>query len=771
MKMMAASRSPEKVEVNGDPTKGRTDDGEEDTLSKARKAAKVHLNALKEHMEEAMEAFNRLEGVIFTAAEAVKTERVSLMEDRIAAAKERQMQEAELAHKQEQLQREQDELRRAREQLELERRQLKELKTQQVAQAQAAHTVATHAVAAGNVQVAHAAHSVQALQAHGVSAAQAAVPGRPRQVEMSTPVASSWSPLLMPTRRVLVFGGFDGTADHLSTEILDTASMTFSSGPTMGVGRSGCAVAALDERRVLVAGGFDGCRSLDSTELVDPVTLKVVLGPKMGTRRNACAAVRLDAQRLLIIGGSDDASELDSTEVLDLERMVFSPGPRMGTRRNACAASLIDHHRLLVIGGSDGCSDLESTELLDLTTMSFSAGPRMSTRRNFCATALLQPSGSKGLLLVLGGSDGSNSLDSTEVLDVSKMTFSPGPQMSAWRSGCTCAPLGPQQLLVVGGFDGSNHLDSTEFLGANKKTLLAPTDEAFMALGTGVAASLLHLGSNTTSLALVELHIFEGARTSENLVARTNIVSQQGGAVNVGSLHPLTFNEAVASVQDVPCTNGILHVLDHVVKPKRWRFPERNFMQFANKELKFARAVERDLSEFVRLVSFSGLLTEFQGDGPFTAMIPNDYAFALLGDSVNNLFLPENSEKLKEEHDFMPSHNRVQEEFLRYHVVVGKFLSIQLTSPQDLNTLQGGVVSAVPWTQLGWTGIAYQSAAPPVVINERAQVVTPDILATNGVVHIIDHVCLGNESTAFLRHPHAVLLRCEKVSRMSVKFF
>ena len=50
--------------------------------------------------------------------------------------------------------------------------------------------------------------------------------------------------------------------------------MAFSSGPTMAVGRSGCAVAALDERRVLVAGGFDGCRSLDSTELVDPVTLK-----------------------------------------------------------------------------------------------------------------------------------------------------------------------------------------------------------------------------------------------------------------------------------------------------------------------------------------------------------------------------------------------------------------------------------------------------------------------------------------------------------------
>eukprot|EP00438_Fugacium_kawagutii_P015649 Skav229946 [mRNA] locus=scaffold2665:158774:161813:- [translate_table: standard] len=64
----------------------------------------------------------------------------------------------------------------------------------------------------------------------------------------------------MPSRRIIVFGGFDGTADHLSTEILDSSTMTFSSGPTMAVGRSGCAVAALDERRVLVAGGFDGCR-------------------------------------------------------------------------------------------------------------------------------------------------------------------------------------------------------------------------------------------------------------------------------------------------------------------------------------------------------------------------------------------------------------------------------------------------------------------------------------------------------------------------------
>ena len=51
-----------------------------------------------------------------------------------------------------------------------------------------------------------------------------------------------------------------GNTPWIFTRILDAGSMTFSSGPTMAVGRSGCAVAALDERRVLVAGGFDGCR-------------------------------------------------------------------------------------------------------------------------------------------------------------------------------------------------------------------------------------------------------------------------------------------------------------------------------------------------------------------------------------------------------------------------------------------------------------------------------------------------------------------------------
>lgn len=46
-------------------------------------------------------------------------------------------------------------------------------------------------------------------------------------------------------------------------------------------------------------------------------------------------------------------------------------------------------------------------------------------------------------------------------------------------------------------------------------------------------------------------------------MARTNIVSRQGEAVTVGSLNPLTFNEAVASVQDGRLRCHMVHGVVH----------------------------------------------------------------------------------------------------------------------------------------------------------------------------------------------------------------
>ncbi|CAJ1357845.1 unnamed protein product [Effrenium voratum] len=256
------------------------------------------------------------------------------------------------------------------------------------------------------------------------------------------------------------------------------------------------------------------------------------------------------------------------------------------------------------------------------------------------------------------------------------------------------------------------------FASATKQTLLAPTDEAFRALGPGVASSLLLMSNLEDLVALLRLHMIESVHKSDEMVLRSSIVTKQGEAVVIDALSPLSINGARSAVQDVPATNGILHIMDSVVMPKLWRFPERNLMQFANKE--------SELSDFVGLVMAAGLLEEFQGTGPFTALIPNNYAFYELGALLDDLRAPSSAQNLKE--------------VLRYHIVKGKHLSMDLTSPQDLVTLQGASVQAVPWTNLGWNGIAYDSASPPVVINSIAQVTKPDVSATNGIVHVIDRV-------------------------------
>eukprot|EP00439_Symbiodinium_sp_Y106_P078105 s377_g16.t3 len=261
------------------------------------------------------------------------------------------------------------------------------------------------------------------------------------------------------------------------------------------------------------------------------------------------------------------------------------------------------------------------------------------------------------------------------------------------------------------------------FASASPHTLLAPTDTAFQNLGPGVASSLLLSSNKDVLVDLLQAHVFSDHRRSTDMVARASVVTKDGKTVIVDSLSPLTFNGAKASVQDVPATNGLLHVLEGVVLPNAWRFPHRSFMEFANKEA--------DLAEFTRAATAAGVLEEFQSDGPFTAFLPNNYAFSALGSSLATLLQPENIEMLRS--------------VLRYHVVSGgqALLSSELTTPRELDTLlPGTTVRAVPWTDLGWAGIAYDSASPPVVINSEAQVLIKDVLATNGVIHVIDKVLI-----------------------------
>ena len=122
-----------------------------------------------------------------------------------------------------------------------------------------------------------------------------------------------------------------------------------------------------------------------------------------------------------------------------------------------------------------------------------------------------------------------------------------------------------------------------------------------------------------------------------------------------------------------------------------------------------------DFSTLVAAVQAAGLVDTLKGDGPFTVFAPTNDAFAALPEgTVETLLKPENKDQLVK--------------VLTYHVVPGSVTSDQLIG-QRLNvaTVQGQTV--------------HVDGTDGVRVN-KSNVTTPDIIATNGVIHVIDRVLL-----------------------------
>lgn len=116
----------------------------------------------------------------------------------------------------------------------------------------------------------------------------------------------------------------------------------------------------------------------------------------------------------------------------------------------------------------------------------------------------------------------------------------------------------------------------------------------------------------------------------------------------------------------------------------------------------------------VAAVQAAGLVDTLKGDGPFTVFAPTDEAFAALpAGTVESLLKPENKDQLIS--------------ILTYHVVPGKVMSTDLVDDMTAATVQGGEIMI--------------DLDNGVMIND-ASVAAADIVASNGVIHVIDKVIL-----------------------------
>ena len=121
-----------------------------------------------------------------------------------------------------------------------------------------------------------------------------------------------------------------------------------------------------------------------------------------------------------------------------------------------------------------------------------------------------------------------------------------------------------------------------------------------------------------------------------------------------------------------------------------------------------------NFTTLVAAVTAAGLVDTLKGDGPFTVFAPTDAAFAALpAGTVEDLLKPENKDKLTA--------------LLTYYVIAGKVMSTDLTEGMKAATVNGAEVT-----------ITLDGGAK---VN-GATISTADIVAKNGVIHVIDAVIM-----------------------------
>ena len=123
---------------------------------------------------------------------------------------------------------------------------------------------------------------------------------------------------------------------------------------------------------------------------------------------------------------------------------------------------------------------------------------------------------------------------------------------------------------------------------------------------------------------------------------------------------------------------------------------------------------------FLQALEAAGLKDTLKETGPFTILAPVDDAFLKIPQTkLHDLFKTENRESLKS--------------LLRNHIIPGKLLSREMKEHDEMSSMNA-------------EDLIIESHAG-LWVNE-AQVITPDLKASNGVIHGIDAVIMPQTQAA-----------------------
>jgi len=241
-------------------------------------------------------------------------------------------------------------------------------------------------------------------------------------------------------------------------------------------------------------------------------------------------------------------------------------------------------------------------------------------------------------------------------------------------------------------------------------TVFAPTNDAFAALlaELGVTKDQL-LADKALLTAVLTYHVLPAKVLRADVPAGKAITTVQGGIFKVDAVGgDLVITDgrnrtAKITATNLETSNGVIHVVDKVILPA-----DKNVVQTAQ--------ALPDFSILVDAVVAANLQGTLSGSGPFTVFAPTNAAFAALLAELGVT-----KEQLLAD---VPLLTRV----LTYHVVSGRVLKADVPVGAAIATVEGGT-----FTIDAGLAITDQRA-------RRSAIVATDVLASNGVIHVVDRV-------------------------------
>jgi transforming growth factor-beta-induced protein len=239
-------------------------------------------------------------------------------------------------------------------------------------------------------------------------------------------------------------------------------------------------------------------------------------------------------------------------------------------------------------------------------------------------------------------------------------------------------------------------------------TVFAPTDDAFAALPEGTVEALLEDIPALTDILLY--HVVAGEVLAEDVVMLDEAETLLGESVSIRVEGGMVFlNDAQVIITDIVADNGVIHVIDSVLLPPQEEESLGSIVDIAIADGRF--------ETLVAAVVAADLAETLSGEGPFTVFAPTDDAFNKLPDGTVEALLED-----------IPALTDI----LLYHVVAGEVLAEDVVELQFAETLLE-------------KDIEIRIVDGRVFLND-AEVIITDILADNGVIHVIDTVLLPPES-------------------------